>query len=237
MCTVSFVKKENGQVVLTSNRDEKTHRSTISPKEYNIEGNRIIFPKDELAGGTWIALGEQGTFCCLLNGAFTKHTAKGNYRRSRGQIVLDVFRSTSVDKFLEKIDLDNVEPFTLIIYQSTSQKLNLLVWDEKKKHISELDTNKPHFWGSATLYTKGFTDARRTQFFEHLKHDKGDESIFKKHSSSKDQGGFVLNNREGIETVSVTQIILSKLKGSMSYFVLNKNLTTKITKEWKKELQ
>jgi len=237
MCTVSFVKKDNGEVVLTSNRDEKTHRSTIPPKEYSIDGNKITFPKDELAGGTWIALGEQGTFCCLLNGAFEKHASKDNYRRSRGQIVLDVFRSESVETFLNKLDLENVEPFTLIIYQSTTQKLNLLVWDEKEKHISELDTNTPHFWGSATLYTKEFTDQRRLQFFELFKHDKGELSIFKKHSSSKTQNGFLLNNREGIETVSVTQIILSKLKGSMSYFVLNENLTTKITKEWKKDLQ
>ncbi len=169
MCTVSFVKKKNGEVVLTSNRDEKTHRSTVSPKNYTINRTEVAFPKDELAGGTWIALGGNGVFCCLLNGAFEKHISKGYYRRSRGQIVLDVFRASSVDEFLNTIDLNNVEPFTLIIYQSTCDKLNLLVWDGKEKHISELDTNQPHFWGSATLYTKEFTDERRNQFFDHLK--------------------------------------------------------------------
>ena len=237
MCTVSFVKKDNGEVILTSNRDEKTHRATLPPQEYNIGGEKVAFPKDELAGGTWIALGEEGTFCCLLNGAFEKHISKGNYKRSRGQIVLDVFRSTSVDDFLNTVDLENVEPFTLIIYQSAIQKLKLLVWDEKEKHISNLDIDEPHFWGSATLYTKDFTDIRRNQFFEHIKNNKEEKSIFQKHSSTKEHGGFVLNNRDGIETVSVTQIILTELKGSMNYFVLDKKFTTKITKEWKKELQ
>jgi len=236
MCTVSFVKKDNGEVVLTSNRDEKTHRATLPPQDYSIGAKKVAFPKDEIAGGTWIALGDDGTFCCLLNGAFEKHNSKGNYRRSRGQIVLDVFRSPTVDDFINKIDLDNVEPFTLIIYQSATQKLNLLVWDEKEKHISDLDINEPHFWGSATLYTKEFTDVRRKQFFEHLKNDKEEQSIFQKHSSTKEESGFVLNNRDGIETVSVTQIILTELKGSMSYFVLDEKSKTKITKEWKKEL-
>ena len=235
MCTVSFVKNKD-VVILTSNRDEKTHRSTIPPKEYKINHQDVIFPKDELAGGTWIALGENGVFCCLLNGAYEKHFSKGDYRKSRGQIVLDVFRSNSVNDFLKEIQLENIEPFTLIIYESVKDQLNLLIWDGAEKRISELETNKPHFWGSATLYTKEFTDERKNQFFKHIEIGSDEKTIFNKHSSLKKNNGFVLDNREGVETVSVTQIILSKMKGSMTYFVLNENLTTKITKEWKKEL-
>ncbi len=237
MCTVSFVKKADGTVILTSNRDEKKHRATIPPKEYIVNNKNICFPKDELAGGTWIALGEEGVFCCLLNGAFEKHISKGNYRRSRGQIVLDVFRYHTVDDFLNNIDLSNVEPFTLIIYQAKIQSLQLLVWDEKQKHISNLDIEEPHFWGSATLYTKDFTNNRRSQFFKFLKTNQNEGSIFNLHLSPKQNDGFLMENHEGIETVSVTQIIMSEVKGSMHYFVLNEKLMTKITKEWKKNLQ
>ncbi len=58
MCTVTFVPTQNGYI-LTSSRDEQKARSTIFPKKYSIANKTLIFPKDELSGGTWIDTYEQ----------------------------------------------------------------------------------------------------------------------------------------------------------------------------------
>jgi len=238
MCTVTFIKTTSGKVILTSNRDEKTHRATLPPKNYLINNLEVAFPKDEIAGGTWIALDEKGVFCCLLNGGFQLHKSKGNYRRSRGQIVLDVFRSPSIEKFLQDTDLTNIEPFTLILYNSIEDKLNLLVWDERKKHQFDLDTNQPHFWASATLYSPAVTNKRREQFYAYTldKINIDKTSIFTLHNNKKENGGYILDNRDAIETVSITQIILTKLKGMMIYNDLKEETQTTLEKTWKKVL-
>ena len=235
MCTVTFIKTDQG-VVLTSNRDERTRRSTLAPKSYSVGSKRVSFPKDEEAGGTWIALGDNGVFCCLLNGGFNQHVSKGNYRRSRGQIVLDVFRMNSPETFLDVIDLENIEPFTLILYNSKEDKLLLLVWDEIEKHIKELDANTPHFWASASLYSKEVSLERRKQFYNYIDdiEEVGSESIYELHSRSREQQGYILSAISGIETVSITQLILNQKKGTMIYNVLSENIKTVINKSWEK---
>ena len=92
MCTVSFVPTKNG-VCITSNRDEKVSRKkAISPQKTTINNKVITFPKDPQAGGTWFAHDDKNVIV-LLNGAEEKHISKGNYRKSRGLIVLDLISS------------------------------------------------------------------------------------------------------------------------------------------------
>ena len=54
MCTVTYLPLPNNNFILTSNRDETPLRKTIPPKTYIENGVALIYPKDELAGGTWI---------------------------------------------------------------------------------------------------------------------------------------------------------------------------------------
>ena len=54
MCTVTYLPLGNNEFILTSNRDESPVRKTILPKKYFENGVEILYPKDELAGGTWI---------------------------------------------------------------------------------------------------------------------------------------------------------------------------------------
>tara|TARA_R110002072_G_scaffold302889_1_gene489479 strand:- start:65 stop:784 length:720 start_codon:yes stop_codon:yes gene_type:complete len=238
MCTVTFVKSKDGNAILTSNRDEKSHRATLAPSTYSINERNVTFPKDEVADGTWIALGDNGVFCCLLNGGFKIHQSTGNYRRSRGQILLDVFREKSPEEFLNNVDLDNIEPFTLIIYNSIEDKLNVLVWDEKNKHISQLNADEPHFWASATLYSPEFSQKRKQQFFDFMNNQSTnlETVIFTLHNSEKQQNGFILNDRDGIKTVSVTQLILSVLKGKMVYYDLVNETEKIVERKWNKVL-
>ena len=70
MCTVSFIPVSNEHIILTSNRDERVNRATLPPVAEVVEDTTVFFPKDEEAGGTWFAAGDNGRVCCLLNGAF-----------------------------------------------------------------------------------------------------------------------------------------------------------------------
>ncbi len=87
MCTVTYLPIGNDQFILTSNRDESPMRKTIAPKKYDEQGIALVYPKDELAGGTWIGLSEKNRLVCLLNGGFEIHERKGPYAMSRGLIV------------------------------------------------------------------------------------------------------------------------------------------------------
>src|SRR6187431_364924 len=117
MCTVSFVCSKD-TIIITSNRDEKIIRtSAIPPKNYTLNGKNIIYPKDSKAGGTWYVVDEKGTVLVLLNGADEKHQVQLPYRKSRGQIVLEMISSALAKEFWNEIDLENIEPFTLILFQ------------------------------------------------------------------------------------------------------------------------
>ena len=54
MCTVTFLPLSNNDFILTSNRDEQRQRETLHPKIYEEDGIEMLFPKDKVAGGTWI---------------------------------------------------------------------------------------------------------------------------------------------------------------------------------------
>src|SRR5690348_8239035 len=116
MCTVTYI-PGRGKIFLTSNRDEKSlRRQAVAPKQYTHNGKRLVYPKDADAGGTWIAMHENGNAAILLNGEFMNHIPAPPYRRSRGLIFLDVITHEMPVRNFLKIDLDNIEPFTLVMF-------------------------------------------------------------------------------------------------------------------------
>lgn len=54
MCTVTISPKGKNDDERTSNRDETPNRIPLLPYFYAINKTEILFPKDELSGGTWI---------------------------------------------------------------------------------------------------------------------------------------------------------------------------------------
>ena len=120
MCTVSFIKSRE-KIIITSNRDEQTARPNAWKPEVNyINHKKIIFPQDPKAGGTWFAADENNNIGVLLNGAFEKHIRSSYYRKSRGLILLDIMSADSPYTEFCRIDLYEIEPFTLILYQNES---------------------------------------------------------------------------------------------------------------------
>ena len=223
MCTVTFVPTRNG-FLLTSSRDEKKIRPTIYPKLYFVDGRKIYFPKDEIAGGTWIATDNKHRTVCLLNGAFENHVKLEHYRKSRGLILLESFSFVSINDFVTQVDLQNIEPFTLLLLD-TNPNLDLieLRWDGVKKYIKNLDVNLPHIWSSATLYNKTIRDKREEWFKKLLSSDEELTKVVLQqfHFSKKDddlENDIIMKRENGLQTVSISQVIVENDSKEFRYF-------------------
>lgn len=220
MCTVSFV-NANGKIIITSNRDEKTLRpNAIEPQSYLVNNKNIIFPKDKKAGGTWFAVNENATVLVLLNGADEKHILKESYRKSRGLIVLELISSDSVIEEWRKIDLENIEPFTLVLFEEG--KLYQLRWNETEKSTLQLDTNQSHIWSSSTLYPKEIREKRANWFstFLDTNPEVDADEMFGFHRYTEEgntENGLVINRNDALKTLSITQAVVEKNKVVIHY--------------------
>ena len=218
MCTVSVV-SSNGKTIITSNRDEKLLRpSAIEPRNYLINNKNIIFPKDSKAGGTWFAIDESGTVLVLLNGANEKHEVKPPYRKSRGLIVLDVISSLSPKDFWQEINLENIEPFTLVLFQNG--ELFQLRWNGIDKETTSLDTNNNHVWSSSTLYPAAIRDKRANWFHAFLDVNptisETEMMNFHRYTEKENtENGLVINRNNELQTLSITQAVIEKNKVSI----------------------
>lgn len=214
MCTVTFLPFGEHHFLLTSNRDELTARPTIPPTAYNIHGQKVYMPKDQKAGGTWIATHHQFTLC-LLNGAFQSHQRKAHYRQSRGLVILDFYKYLSVSNFVQQYNFEGIEPFTLLIVEhAPTQTLQLteLRWDEHQLHLAHKPI-EPQIWSSATLYQAQVIAARQQWFAQWLQQHRNDYSQpnnilhFHQFGGNGDPTNDLSINRYGImQTVSTTLV-------------------------------
>jgi hypothetical protein len=182
-----------------------------------------LYPKDAEAGGTWIAMHENGNALVLLNGGKKAHVAEPPYHKSRGLILLDLAAAKSPSGLFLSLDLDNIEPFTVVCFEGG--RLWEAIWDGEHRYISRKDENKPHIWSSATLYDKGAVTMRESWFSDWLqKMEVGsinDILDFHRHTGNGDLHNSVLMNRGGqLYTVSITAMELYKTKGQMIYLDL-----------------
>ena len=223
MCTVTFVATST-QVIITHNRDEKTIRpAAIEPRNYSINNKNILFPKDEKAGGTWFAIAENGTILVLLNGADEKHLMQPNYRKSRGLIVLDLISSSSVISAWKTIDLSNIEPFTIVLFEDTI--LQQLRWNGTEKSDTILDNQKPHIWSSSTLYPTEIRNKREQWFLDFLKNNLDINPVkmidFHKNTENENsENGLIINRNNQMKTLSITQSVVENNKLKTKYFDL-----------------
>lgn len=225
MCTVSFVPLKD-RFVLTSNRDEKIARPTISPKIYAEKGIKLLYPKDEKAGGTWVVAKDEGTAIVLLNGAFENHKKKPNYLKSRGLILMEMIKASNPISHFSSISLKGVEPFTLIVFQNN--KLVELKWDEKQKYAMEHSVSEPHIWSSSTLYNQVQRDLRSHWFEDFVQQNKNlsPKKILSFHKNTQPRNaefGLVINRDDITKTLSITQLQLQNNHIEMTYVDMENN--------------
>lgn len=225
MCTVSFI-NAGGRVIITSNRDEKPGRQPVlAPKNTMINNKKVFFPKDPEAGGTWYAVDEFGTVIVLLNGAAEKHTRKPKYRMSRGLVVLELIGQESSLAYWNSIDLNEIEPFTIVLFEKGS--LYQLRWDGTAKETKDLNSSESYIWSSATLYPAHVRQQREIWFREFLAATPvvTEENVIAFHRFThvaNTENGLVINRPGGPMTLSITQTILEANKVHFSYLDLMK---------------
>lgn len=227
MCTVTYIPLKD-KFFITSNRDEKKLRNkAFLPQGYNINGSEIIFPKDAAAGGTWIAAHENGNIIVLLNGGFVKHNYEPPYRKSRGIILLDIINNNKPVNAFNTIDLDKIEPFTIII--ASYKKLHECRWDGKQKHLKEIDCNMPHIWSSVTLYNADVIAKRESWFKKWINSNKhfAMHNIVQFHLFTGDgdtSNDLKMNRNNDMLTVSITSVEVTNTKAAMYYRDLQDNV-------------
>lgn len=226
MCTVTYIPGKEG-FSITSNRDEKSWReSALVPQFYAFDTGSVLFPKDPHAGGTWIATHENGNAIVFLNGAFEAHTPNPPYKKSRGVVLLDLINSHSPCNSFLSINLNNIEPFTAVIFDQGF--LFECRWNGNKKFREQFDASRPYIWSSATLYDKPVRDKRQVWFETWIK-EKNDPTLqeilhFHRFTGDGDHQNDLLMNRDGkVGTVSITSVQVQGPKITMHYLDLQNN--------------
>ncbi len=213
MCTVSFVPLDSGNFILTSNRDENPDRVTLEPTI--VESGEIVCPKDSQAGGSWIAMSTSGKVACLLNGAFKKHEHNPPYSRSRGLIVMEYFSSESAIQFHNKVNLQGVENFTLLMFENGM--VYEFRWDGEEKFFQLKDETDPHIWSSCTLYDEDTAADKEFKFQDWMEENpKPTEEQISFFHGYKNPEGFLLDLSQ-VKTVSITSVQKIGNKMRMKY--------------------
>ena len=220
MCTVTFI-PSGGKIFLVSNRDEKHSRGdAIKPSIYQSSTGQVLYPKDADYGGSWISIHQNGNAAVLLNGAIKPHTSEPPYRRSRGLILLDLFKETSIVSAFGTISLGKIEPFTVVLWEKG--KLWEGRWDGHTRQLIAIDKSLPHIWSSVTLYDEDVRTRREKWFSDwllsHPNPSLEDIIDFHQVTGEGDLYNDLLMNRNGhLYTVSITGMEMQAGYGKMLY--------------------
>lgn len=209
MCTVSYLPLPGGYLI-TSNRDESPSRNAVGIEHLRTPNGTIIFPKDPVAGGSWIAVTDRGRTACLLNGAYVPFAPDPKYTHSRGRVLLDAIDQQSMDWLTESYDLHSTAPFTLVMAEGDT--LVEYVWDGSTLHRQVLSCRETHFWSSVTLYPEEVRQWRKSLFHRWLpqQHEYLQDAImeFHRYGTKEDNwNGFVMNRNERVRTLSISSVL------------------------------
>lgn len=221
MCTVTFFPKPNNGFILTSNRDEAPGRDTLPPKIYREDGLQLLYPRDAVAGGTWIGVSEKQRAVTLMNGGFVAHQRKPFYRKSRGLVVKDLLKCDDLRSEIEHYNFNEIEPFTAVLVEWKSDvQVFQLVWDGTDYHFSE-EPLAPKIWSSSPLYPKNLKKKRGQWFSEFLFKtvNPSEEEIlnFHKTAGEGDLNDNLVMDRGFVKTKSITQVVRKDAAVEMRY--------------------
>lgn len=220
MCTVTFIPKSETDFILTSNRDEAPGRATFPPQIYTEDGVDTLYPRDAVAGGTWIGVSKRKRAVTLMNGGFVAHKRKPYYGRSRGLIVKDLLKAADVQAYLDEYDFEPIEPFTAICVDFTETiRLTEVVWTGEELVVTALKPEN-RIWSSSPLYPPEIARKRETWFADLIESSAlTSDFILEFHRTAGDGNPHnnLVMDRVFVKTKSTTQIIKSATQIGMTY--------------------
>ncbi len=159
MCTILLAWRAHPEVpiVLAANRDELIDRPSHSPGVLHADP-LILGGRDLVAGGTWLAVGIDGTLCAVTN----RHPADGPpvapdpSRRSRGEIPVELLTldDAAVPAYLAALGPGRYNPVN-VLWVSPERALVAHVDDSGPVRVVELQP------GSHVLTTRDVDDRRQ----------------------------------------------------------------------------
>jgi uncharacterized protein with NRDE domain len=129
VCTLAFAWQsfDDAWLVVGANRDEAVGRPSSPPAVRGTEP-RVLQPRDERAGGTWLGVNEHGVFVGVTN-RYTDTELAGE--RSRGRLVADALDASSADDAIETVEGEvaarEYEGFNVVV--ADRRECALLEWD------------------------------------------------------------------------------------------------------------
>jgi hypothetical protein len=148
MCTLTWTALPGGYFV-AFNRDERRSRAPgLPPRVVERGGVRAVAPIDGEAGGTWIAVNEQGCTLALLNGYRFQGSAPAVERAwtSRGKLVLELCDAATPAEVAERVaalDLELYRPFELAVFDAQGTA-GLATWNGHELSLRALaPTDRP----------------------------------------------------------------------------------------------
>lgn len=119
MCTLVILRRprhEAWPLVLAANRDELASRPRRPPGRHWPDRPHVVAGMDELAGGTWLGVNDDGLAAAVLNRRGSLGPAPG--KRSRGELVLDALDHAEAyiaAEALAALDPTAYRPFNLVV--------------------------------------------------------------------------------------------------------------------------
>ncbi len=118
MCTLVVLYRPGypWPVLIGANRDEMTDRPWRPPARHWEDRPYTIGGLDELAGGTWLGLNDEGLVAAMLNRTGSLGPAQG--RRTRGELTLEALEQVDADlaaEMMRHIDGASYRPFNMVL--------------------------------------------------------------------------------------------------------------------------
>jgi uncharacterized protein with NRDE domain len=131
MCTIIFIHgvARNMPIIVAANRDENPNRPSLEPADI---GHGVFAPIDQLFGGSWIGINDNGLLVAVTNRHSGNQDAAN--RRSRGLLVTETLRNatSAADAICRLVTEVNPEfnPFHLVM---ADRRQAAIAWSDGKK--------------------------------------------------------------------------------------------------------
>lgn len=222
MCTVSWIHREDGYLLLF-NRDElRTRKPASAPRHYSRNGVAFIAPLDGDYGGSWIAVNQFGLTLCLLNRFDDSAGALLRDYRSRGLLIRELIDCPSLTAVNERLAAESMEqyrPFTLASL-FPSQPAMLIEFTGREKRV-ESNAERLMPIASSSLLA-GNVVLQRKQQFQEMAIDRGSIDaglLFQYHRTHLPERGpaSVCMHRADARTVSLSVVTVTKKTVEFTY--------------------
>lgn len=220
MCTVSWLKNEEGYALLF-NRDERHTRMAAHPPTYfEIDGTTVCAPRDGDFGGTWVGLNEYGISVGLLNRYEDDLTESPSNFATRGKIVLDLLGGRALDQIqsrFQTLKLAAFRPFTVFAI-APGQPVFKADWNGRSLTLNRhADHTSP--LTSSSHDTFKARSARRVVYHALTRRGATLETLLRFHTSHLPEAGpySTCMHRADAQTVSFTMIMVGPDGGALRY--------------------